>query len=123
MSFKFAQPVLCAAMLALSGCGLIYKQDIEQGNVLEQATIDQLKPGMSRRQVALILGSPATLSPFHQERWEYVTSVKTGRSGALEVKNLTVHFEGDRLVRIEGDYKPGAAPAETEAEAEAAGGG
>lgn len=108
--------------LASSGCGLIYKQRIEQGNVIEQSQVDLLKPGMSKRQVELVLGSPATTSPFHQSRWDYVTSIKHPQAGTLEITNLTVFFEGDQLVRIEGDLKPGGGgttPATPEAELDA----
>lgn len=95
-------------MSGLSGCGLLYRQPIAQGNVFDQAMVDQLKPGMSKRQVELVMGSAATQSPFHQSRWEYVTSMKDAtRDPPFEVTNLTLHFEGDRLVRIEGDLKPG----------------
>jgi len=98
--------LLCTAALATAGCGLIYKQDIEQGNVLEQKSINQLRPGMSKRQVELILGTPAHLGPFHNDQWQYLTSVKKGRRGRIETTQLTVYFESDRLVRTEGDYKP-----------------
>jgi outer membrane protein assembly factor BamE len=99
----------------LSGCGLIYRQTIEQGNQVEQVMVDQLKPGMSKRQVTLIMGSPAIQSSFHQQRWDYVSSVKDGRSGSLENKKLTLFFQGDQLARIEGDYKPGAGKTEESA--------
>ena len=96
-----------AAVLVLSGCSWIYRQNVEQGNLIEQKMVDQLKPGMSRRQVTLILGSPAVQSPFHQNRWDYTTSTKDGRTGEFNVTKLTLHFQGDQLARIEGDYKPG----------------
>jgi len=99
-------------ILLLSGCALIYRQDVQQGSVIDQEMVDQLKPGMSKRQVELILGSPAHQSPFHASRWDYFFSAKNGRTGAVTVKSMSLYFEGDRLGRIEGDYKP-AAPAES----------
>ncbi|MDB5979682.1 MAG: rane protein, partial [Pseudomonas sp.] len=40
-------------LLALAGCSFpgVYKIDIQQGNVVTQDMIDQLRPGMTRRQV------------------------------------------------------------------------
>ena len=48
--------------IAVSGCGFVgfpgaYKIGIEQGNIVTQEMIDQLEPGMSRRQVRFVLGT------------------------------------------------------------------
>lgn len=97
---------LALAAAVLSGCGFIYKQDIQQGNVLEQDQVDMLVPGMTRRQVALILGTPAINDPFHRERWDYVSAFKDGGSDVEIRRQLTLIFEGNQLARIEGDIKP-----------------
>ena len=99
---------LMPALLAcsLSACGLIYHQPIQQGSVLEQDDIDQLKPGMTKRQVSLIIGSPAVISPFRQNRWEYVFTFRN-QDDEIERKNFTVYFENGTLARTEGDYQPG----------------
>lgn len=94
------------ATFFITSTGCVYRQTIPQGNLLEQADIDTLKPGMTKRQVALILGTPAIQSPFHQERWDYVYSYKTERNPA-EVKNLSLRFTDGQLAVIEGDFKPG----------------
>jgi outer membrane protein assembly factor BamE len=87
------------------GCGLIYKVDVYQGNLLETANVDQLKPGLSKRQVYALLGTPSVQDPFHQARWDYIATVsKRGRD--TEVKNLVLTFDGDVLASIEGDYFP-----------------
>lgn len=95
----------CAAVL-LSGCGFIYKQDIQQGNVLDQEQVDMLVPGMNRRQIALILGTPAVSDPFHRERWDYVSAYKEGGGDVEMRRRLSLYFEGNELARIEGDLKP-----------------
>ncbi|PZQ12840.1 MAG: outer membrane protein assembly factor BamE [Rhodanobacter denitrificans] len=95
--------VLCLA--ALSGCGLIYKLDVQQGNLFDKETVDSLKTGMSKRQVLLVMGSPSVISPFDQDRWDYVSSIRRGR-GKMESKDLTLYFENDALVKVEGDYFP-----------------
>lgn len=101
--------VAALLVLALAGCGFIYRQDIQQGNVLEQEQVDALKPGMTRRQVALVLGTPAVTDPFHRNRWDYVSVYKPGGKKAEKRHKLTVFFEGNELVRIEGDLKPSGA--------------
>ncbi len=92
-------------LIPLSGCGMIYKLDVQQGNLFDQEQVETLKPGMTKRQVLLIMGSPSVVSPFDQSRWDYVSSIRRGR-GNMESKDLVLHFEGDALARIEGDYFP-----------------
>ncbi len=51
------------AMLALSlaSCRLIYTPDVQQGNLLDKKNVDQLQPGMTKRQVVVLMGSPANM--------------------------------------------------------------
>jgi outer membrane protein assembly factor BamE len=100
----FALPALLA--VATAGCGLLYKQPIYQGNLIEKAAADQLQAGMDRQQVVTLLGSPSIADPFHQDRWDYTASQRTGRSNRTEVKTLTLWFENDSLARWEGEYFP-----------------
>ena len=44
--------------LTLSGCSLVYRIDIPQGNYVEQKQVDKLRQGMTREQVEFVLGSP-----------------------------------------------------------------
>lgn len=117
------RPILIiVALLALGGCNLIYKADIQQGNVLDQRLVDDLRPGMTKRQVSLILGTPAIASPFRHDRWDYI-AIYRRRGEIIDRKLLSLTFEDDRLVKIEGDYKPGEADVigdETSAEDESA---
>lgn len=90
---------------SLSGCSALYTLDVQQGNLFDKATVDSLQPGMSKRQVTLIMGSPSIVSPFDKNRWDYVSSIRRGR-GKMESKDLVLHFDGESLVKIEGDYFP-----------------
>ncbi|TCZ88373.1 outer membrane protein assembly factor BamE [Lysobacter sp. N42] len=98
-------PVLAAALLT-SACGVVYRQPIYQGNLLEKSAVDQLQAGMDRQQVVLLLGTPSIADPYHQDRWDYTATQRTGRTGRTEIKNLTLHFQGNQLVRWEGEYFP-----------------
>ena len=98
--------VICLfASVLLSACGLLYRVDVPQGNLLDQEVIADLETGMSKRQVSLLLGTPAITSPFHQDRWDYIYSLRR-RGREAEVRNLTLHFDGETLARIEGDLLP-----------------
>ncbi|GIX36330.1 MAG: outer membrane protein assembly factor BamE [Lysobacteraceae bacterium] len=97
--------LLAACLTLLAGCGVIYKVDVYQGNLLRKSDVERLKPGLTRRQVLALLGSPAVADPFHQSRWDYIATVSE-RGGPTEIKNLVLRFEGDTLVEIAGDYFP-----------------
>jgi outer membrane protein assembly factor BamE len=94
-----------AVLIPLTGCGLIYKVDVQQGNLFDKETVDALKPGMSKRQVLLVMGSPSVISPFDQNRWDYVSTIRRGRT-KMASKDLTLYFENDQLAKIDGDYFP-----------------
>ncbi|HET6604785.1 MAG TPA: outer membrane protein assembly factor BamE [Xanthomonadaceae bacterium] len=98
---KIATTLLSALLVA--GCGAVYKVDVHQGSLLEAADVEKLEPGMSKRQVELLLGTPSVRDPFHQDRWDYVATASR-RGSETEVKNLTLYFENDVLQRFEGDY-------------------
>lgn len=105
-----AAPIGVALAVALSttiaGCGILYKQPIYQGNLIEKAAADQLQAGMSKQQVNALLGTPSIADPFHRDRWDYTASERTSRRGQTSVKNLTLWFEGDALSKWEGEYFP-----------------
>ena len=89
---------------ATAGCGILYKQPIYQGNLIEPSIAEQLQPGMSKQQVASMLGTPSIEDPFHHDRWDYTSSVRRGRAGPPEVKNFVVYFQNDAVTRWEGEY-------------------
>jgi outer membrane protein assembly factor BamE len=95
--------VLVVLGLALGGCSIIYKPDVQQGNLLDTKSVQQLKPGMSKQQVLALLGSPSVTSPFDQNRWDYVATMQK-RGGKVQERALTLYFNNDTLVRTEGDF-------------------
>jgi len=99
---RFALVVLIA--LATAGCGMLYKQPIYQGNLIEKAAIDQLQVGMDKQQVLTLLGSPSIEDPFHHQRWDYTATERIDRRGRTEVRNMTLWFENDQLAKWEGEY-------------------
>ena len=91
---------------ATAGCGILYKQPIYQGNLLEKTQVDQLQAGMSKQQVDALIGSPSIADPFHQDRWDYTATERTDRRGSTQVKNMTLWFENGALAKWEGEYFP-----------------
>src|SRR5687768_7586732 len=101
-----ALPLLLAAAVLVTGCNVVYRQPVFQGTLLEKTNVEQLREGMTQAQVVKLLGTPAVSDPFHQERWDYVSSFKRRRD-ATEVKNLTLWFDASgALAKWEGEYFP-----------------
>ncbi len=95
--------VTVVAVALLAGCGVVYKPDVQQGNLLDGRNVQQLKPGMSKQQVLALLGSPSVNSPFSQDRWDYVATMQR-RGGKILERSLTLYFSNDTLVRTDGDF-------------------
>ena len=89
-----------------AGCGIVYRQPIYQGNLMESTAVEQLQAGMSKQQVLGLLGSPSIQDPFHHDRCDYTSSQRTDRLATTRIKNLTLWFENDQLTRWEGEYFP-----------------
>jgi outer membrane protein assembly factor BamE len=96
-------------LLALAGCSFpgVYKIDIQQGNVVTQDMIDQLKPGMTQRQVRFIMGNPMITDTFHAKRWDYLYSIQPGGRQRYQ-ERISLMFDGnDQLIGLAGDFMPG----------------
>jgi outer membrane protein assembly factor BamE len=98
-------------VLLIGGCSswedfsLVHVPDIEQGNILTPEMVALLEPGMTKRQVRFALGSPMLVDVFHDQRWDYLLSIKR-RNEPIEIKHFSVYFEGDSLSRFGGDIQP-----------------
>ena len=92
---------LVFATLACSGCNLIYKQNIQQGNAIEQDDLDELYIGMNQRQVLFVLGTPSVKDPFHHDRWDYVQTYSR-RGNPMVQRTITLRFEDGLLSDIGG---------------------
>jgi outer membrane protein assembly factor BamE len=93
----------CNPLRALS----VYRMEIQQGNYLTQEMVSKLQAGMTRDQVRFVLGTPLLVDIFHDNRWDYVYRRQRADSREVEERRLSVFFDNDRLVRIEGDVTAG----------------
>ena len=105
--------VSLAAALLLAACANksdfklpgVYRIDIQQGNIIEQAMLAKLKPGMDKSQVQFIMGTPSLVDPFHTNQWEYIYTFSK-RGGPRKQRHITLHFEDDKLAYLDGDVGP-----------------
>jgi outer membrane protein assembly factor BamE len=99
---SFTQPVSIKGFIAFIAP---YKPDVIQGNVVTTEQFTQVKPGMSRVQVKEILGSPLITDPFHNDRWDYVFTLR--RQGFDDQqRSFVVLFEKDQVLKIDAPVLP-----------------
>lgn len=101
IAHQAAAPVIAAlaAALVLSGC--VYRLDTQQGNLLDDAQVQQIEVGMTRSQVRFVMGTPMVADPFDRDRWDYTYYYRPGRGGKVRKSNVTVYFDGDVVSRID----------------------
>lgn len=81
-------------LAAIAGCSSVprivneYKIDIQQGNVLTQDMVSQLRPGLTKDQVRFVLGSPVLMDMFHANRWDYVYRFQKGRQAVSRCESF-----------------------------------
>lgn len=104
------------ASLTLTSCSTIlnnlpgvYTVDVQQGNIVDQPMIDQLRPNMNKRQVLYIMGSPMLVDFFHKNRWDYLYSAQV-KGGDRQQKRISLFFDNDQLIGVQGDFKPSEVP-------------
>jgi outer membrane protein assembly factor BamE len=73
--------------------------EIQQGNALSNETISQIQSGMSKAEVASILGNPLLQDNFRSDRWDYIYYTLRGKKSAKK-QSLTLFFRNDQLTQI-----------------------
>jgi outer membrane protein assembly factor BamE len=94
--------VIFVAILSATSACTIHRIDVQQGNVITKEMVDQLKSGMTKRQVLFVMGSPMIEDPFHGGRWDYVFTLQPGNTRKItEYKRVTVLFKNDTVADID----------------------
>ncbi len=109
LALSFLSLPLMSCSVALNHLPYVYKIDVNQGNMIDQAMIDQLRPNMTKRQVLYVMGTPMLADFFHENRWDYIYQIKKGGED-VEKKAISIFFENDKIKGIQGDLKPSALP-------------
>lgn len=95
--------ITCLASSLFTAC--VYKIDVQQGNIVTQEMVDQLRPGMNEKQVRFVMGTPLLIDSFHKNRWDYIYSNQLGRE-ERDQKRISLLFENRELVSMQGDFRP-----------------
>ena len=83
----------------------VHKIDIDQGNIIKQENVDQLKTGMTKRQARYIMGTPLIMGSFNQKRWDYFYSLKDGKKGGVQ-ERVILFFDDQGLLSNIDQQKP-----------------
>jgi outer membrane protein assembly factor BamE (lipoprotein component of BamABCDE complex) len=105
---RLAVATLCIASLA--GCNaaqtLTPRETLNQGYVVDQASLEMVPVGSSREQVLLALGTPSTTATFDDEIFYYISQTKVRGAAFMNAKVvdrrvLAVYFgEDSRVINI-----------------------
>jgi outer membrane protein assembly factor BamE len=114
---KLALVFILLTLAACSEFPLVYKIDIEQGNIIEQEAVDELIPGLTKSQVRFILGTPMNIDTFNQERWDYLYSISSG-GGKHRQERMSLYFVDGRLEYFQGDFIPSSVNSDEQAAGE-----
>lgn len=87
-----------AFSLMLNAC---YHPDIQQGNILNQTEVSQLKLGMSKAEVINLLGTPVMQDIFNEDRLVYIYT-NLPNHGDFTKKKMLLYFQNNQLTRIVG---------------------
>ncbi len=94
-------------LITAIGCGgdpfwlpRAHRITIQQGNLLSERQLAEVKIGMDQNAVRTLLGAPVATSPFAQNRWDYLYT--RGPAGAaIEARKLAIFFENETVSRID----------------------
>jgi len=99
--------IVLSVSLILSSCAgdpfwlpQAHRVTIQQGNLLSERQLDEIKVGMDQNAVRNLLGSPIADTPFHDNRWDYLYT-RAPAGSAVEAKRLIILFENNAVASID----------------------
>lgn len=94
--------LIIITVIGLSNCASydFSRKIVQQGNLLPSSTLAKLHVGMSKEDTAILMGTSLLSPNFDNNRWDYAFSQRKG-NGPLVVKNMSLYFANERLMRIE----------------------
>ncbi len=96
--------LICTALiiLSLTHCASydFSRRVVQQGNLLPEKKIKQLKPGMTKEEVAIFMGTSLLSPTFNNNRWDYAYTWRKG-SHSDQVRHLSLYFSNNRVIRIQ----------------------
>ena len=95
--------IFALCTLSLTACIKPFQPSIQQGNIINNSSLQEIQAGMSKQEILYILGSPMLTDPFNSDRCDYFYSRKDRNKNETTTRIVTVIFEGDQLKELIGD--------------------
>ena len=96
---KWIAPIIFTLVLTNCSTYDFSRRPVQQGNLLNPASISRLKTGMSKEDVSILMGTSLLSPMFDNNRWDYAYTTRKG-SGSNTTRYLTLTFSGNQLVSI-----------------------
>ena len=96
--------------LPTPGVPFVHKIDIQQGNVVTQEMVAQLRLGMNKKKVRFVMGTPIIKDTFHSNRWDYIYTLHHGGGGTERHLVTAIFNEDEKLINLEGNIKAALGP-------------
>ncbi len=109
---KYSLLLVIVSLLAV-GCSQLslHRVDVYQGNYIEVQRLENLKPGMSKADVQLLLGTPLVRDVYDPYTWYYTYYHSSSEGDVKALKTLRIHFDqSGQYLYYDGDgleYSPG----------------
>lgn len=94
---------LVLTTLAITACSFpgVYKINVQQGNIVTQQMLDELRPGMTKRQVHFVLGTPIAKNIFSHDYESYIYTYVPAEGEATK-QIINVYYQNDQYTHHEG---------------------
>ena len=103
MAFSFIKQILSLTVVfSLSACANMSfsNRTVHQGNLSVRTASQKLKLGMSKPEVARVMGSSLVSPVFDNDRWDYALTTQKPRQ-EVSIKTLSLQFKQDKLIQID----------------------
>ena len=91
--------ILCTFMVGACSSFDFERRVVQQGNLIPESKINRLKVGMSKQDVAILMGTSLLSPVFNKDRWDYAFTWRKG-NGPNQTRNAQLYFKNGRLSRI-----------------------
>lgn len=86
--------------VCVCGCGIKpYTADVQQGNVFDQSTVNQLRLGMTKSAVCDLLGTPVLGNSVAADDWTYIYTNQVN-GGKMLIRHVHLKFASNKLIEI-----------------------
>jgi outer membrane protein assembly factor BamE len=98
--FVFLLSILCTFSLTQCSSFDFARRVAQQGNLIPKAKVDRLKIGMSKNDVAILMGTSLLSPTFNENRWDYAYTWRRGHGDIIMV-TVSLYFSNGVLKHIE----------------------